>query len=96
MWPIQGREKRLGPATTLYGTLALSFVIPPAPASRGSEAEGSVVPRNFPGNAESRPTTNLSSRLSRRAVEPEHSVVERSAVFLSHDLYAMTLVIPFL
>jgi hypothetical protein len=26
--PIQGDEKRRGPATTLYGTVALSFVIP--------------------------------------------------------------------
>jgi hypothetical protein len=38
-------EKRLGSATTLYGTVALSFVIP-------SEAEGSAVPRTSPGNAE--------------------------------------------
>jgi hypothetical protein len=30
-------------ATTLYGTVALSFVIP-------SEAEGSAVPRTLPGN----------------------------------------------
>jgi hypothetical protein len=28
--PTQGNEKRLGPATTLYGTVALSFVIPRA------------------------------------------------------------------
>jgi hypothetical protein len=41
--PTQGDEKRLGPATTLYGTVALSFVIP-------SEAEGSAVPRTLPGN----------------------------------------------
>ena len=41
--PTQGDEKRLGPATTLYLTVALSFVIP-------SEAEGSAVPRTFPGN----------------------------------------------
>jgi hypothetical protein len=41
--PTQGDEKRLGPATTLYRTIALSFVIP-------SEAEGSAVPRTFPGN----------------------------------------------
>jgi hypothetical protein len=44
--PVQIKfEKRLGSATTLYGTVALSFVIP-------SEAEGSAVPRTFPGNAE--------------------------------------------
>src|SRR5450755_2202563 len=36
-------KKCLGPATTLYGTVALSFVIP-------SEAEGSAVPRTSPGN----------------------------------------------
>jgi hypothetical protein len=28
LWPTQGDEKRLGPATTFYGTVALSFVIP--------------------------------------------------------------------
>jgi hypothetical protein len=41
--PTQGDEKRLGPATTLYRTVALPFVIP-------SEAEGSAVPRTFRGN----------------------------------------------
>jgi hypothetical protein len=64
--PTQGDEKRLGPATTLYGTVALSFVIP-------SEAEGSAVPRIFPENAEFYRQTKLSSR-------PERSGVERSAV----------------
>jgi hypothetical protein len=34
--PIQAAEKGFGPTTTLYGTLALPFVIPPAPACRGS------------------------------------------------------------
>jgi len=43
LWTTQGDEKRLGPATTHYGTVALSFVIP-------SEAEGSAVPRTFSGN----------------------------------------------
>jgi hypothetical protein len=42
LWPPQG-EKRLGPAATLNGTVALSFVIP-------SEAEGSAVQRTFRGN----------------------------------------------
>jgi hypothetical protein len=36
LWKVVSDEKRLGPATTLYGTVALSFVIP-------SEAEGSAV-----------------------------------------------------
>src|ERR1700688_3810827 len=45
--PTKGDEKRFGPATTLYGTVALSFVIPPAPACRGSEAEGSAVLRTL-------------------------------------------------
>ena len=54
-------EKRLGPATTLCGTVALSFVIP-------SEAEGSAVPRTFPGNTESRPATELSSRPERTRI----------------------------
>jgi hypothetical protein len=66
--PVQIRfEKRLGSATTLYGTVALSFVIP-------SEAEGSAVPRTSPGSAEYYTQTKLSSR-------PGRSVVERSAVF---------------
>ena len=43
LWPTGGDEKRLGPATTLYRTVALSFVIP-------SAAEGSAVPRTIPGN----------------------------------------------
>jgi hypothetical protein len=37
-------EKRLGSATTLYGNVVLSLVIP-------SEAEGSAVLRISPGNA---------------------------------------------
>ena len=41
--PTQGDEKRLGPATTLYRTVTLPFVIP-------SEAEGSAVPRTSLGN----------------------------------------------
>jgi hypothetical protein len=40
--PTQGDEKRLGPTTIFYGTVALSFVIP-------SEAEGSAVLRTFRG-----------------------------------------------
>jgi len=36
-------KKSLRPATTLYRTVALSFVIP-------SEAEGSAVPRTFRGH----------------------------------------------
>jgi hypothetical protein len=42
--PTRGDEERVGSATTLYGTVALSFVIP-------SVAEGSAVPRTFRGNA---------------------------------------------
>jgi hypothetical protein len=48
-------EKRLGSATTLYETVALSFVIP-------SEAEGSAVPPTSPGNAKYFTQTKLSSR----------------------------------
>jgi hypothetical protein len=48
--PPKGHEKHLGPATTFYETVALSFVIP-------SEAEGSAVPRSFPENAEIYPQT---------------------------------------
>ena len=38
--PTQGSEKRLDPATTSYGAVALSLVIP-------SEAEGSAIPGPF-------------------------------------------------
>jgi hypothetical protein len=31
VWPIQGDQKHLGPATALYGSVALSFVIPSVP-----------------------------------------------------------------
>jgi hypothetical protein len=41
--PTQGDEKRLGPATTLYRTVPLPFVIP-------SAGEGSAVPRTLPRN----------------------------------------------
>jgi hypothetical protein len=64
-------EKRLGPATTLYETAALPFVIP-------SEAEGSAVPRTLRANAEFHPQTELSSR-------PKRSEVERSAVLLPNN-----------
>jgi hypothetical protein len=43
LWHTQGDDKRLGPTTIFYGTVALSFVIP-------SEAEGSAVLRTFRGN----------------------------------------------
>jgi hypothetical protein len=62
--------KKIGSATTPYGTAAPSFVIP-------SKAEGSAVPRTFRGNAEFYLQTKLSSR-------PERSAVERSAVFLTN------------
>jgi len=41
--PAHGDEKSRRPATTLYRTVAPSFVIP-------SEAEGSAVPRTFRGH----------------------------------------------
>jgi hypothetical protein len=41
--PIQGDEKRIVSSHHFYGTTTLPFVIP-------SEAEGSAVPRTFPGN----------------------------------------------
>jgi hypothetical protein len=46
LWPTQGDEKSLRPATTLYRTVAPSFVIP-------SEAEGSSVLRTLPGGVSS-------------------------------------------
>jgi hypothetical protein len=65
--PVQIRfEKLLGSATNLYGTVALSFVIP------RSEAEGSAVPRTSPGNAEYYAQTELSS--------PEHQTAPMNAI----------------
>jgi len=47
LWPTQGDEKCIGPAITVHGTVALSFVIP-------SAAEGSAVLRTLRGNVLSR------------------------------------------
>jgi hypothetical protein len=44
--PIQGNEKRLGPASTLYGTVTLSLSSRP----KRSGAEGPAVPRTLRGN----------------------------------------------
>jgi hypothetical protein len=63
-------KKRIGPATTLYGTVALSFVIP-------SEAEGTAVSSQPPML---QLEDELSSRLSRRAAGPKRSVAEGPAV----------------
>jgi hypothetical protein len=56
-----------------------SFVIPSEADLSRRAVEGSAVPQTLPGNTESRPATNLSSR-------PERSAVERSAVSLPHRL----------
>jgi hypothetical protein len=69
--PPKGHEKHLGPATTFYETVALSFVIP-------SEAEGSAVPRSFPENAEIYPQTELSSRPERTRISC-HAALETTA-----------------
>jgi len=58
LWQSQRDEKRRGPATTLYGTVALSFVIP-------SEAEGSAVSADLSWNAQFNPQIELSSRPER-------------------------------
>jgi hypothetical protein len=71
LWPTQGDEKRLGPATTFYGTVALSFVIP-------SEAEGSAVLRTSPGSAKSRPAKELSFRPERTRISC-HAALETTA-----------------
>jgi hypothetical protein len=65
--PTQGNEKRLGPASTLYGTVTFSLSSRP----ERSGAEGPAVPQTFRGNAKFQPQTKLSSRLPRRAVGPE-------------------------
>ena len=46
LWPTQGDEKRLGPATTLYGTVALSFVIPKRSALYSLGCFSSKLPQN--------------------------------------------------
>jgi hypothetical protein len=61
----------LGPATTSYGTVALSFVIP-------SEAEGSAVPQTFRGNTEFTLKTKLSSRPERTRISC-HAALETTA-----------------
>ena len=45
LWPTQSDEKHVGPATTFYATVALSFVIPSVPG--------------FPTSPRSPPTTHV-------------------------------------
>jgi hypothetical protein len=71
LWPAQGDEKRLGPATALYGTVALPFVIP-------SEAGGSAVPQTSLGNVQHYPQTKLSSRPERTRISC-HAAPDRAA-----------------
>src|SRR5258707_14998706 len=59
--PTQGDEKRVGPAPTLYGTVALSLSSRP----ERSGAEGPAVLRTLLGNVFRRSEADL----SRRAVE---------------------------
>jgi hypothetical protein len=63
--PTQDDEERLGPATTLYEAVTLSFVIP-------SEAEGSAVQRTFRGNVlrQSVPGFPATQHLDRNAYAP--------------------------
>jgi hypothetical protein len=70
--PTQGDEKRLGSATTFYGTVALSFVIPKAK------------PRDLQFRGPFLETRNL---LPPQICHLDRSVVERSAVLfrLSHS-----------
>jgi hypothetical protein len=44
LWPIQGDEKRLGPATTLYATIALSFVLPSSQLAEASRERNDQTP----------------------------------------------------
>src|ERR1700733_9673506 len=70
--PVQTRfQKRLASATTVYGTVAISFVIP-------SEAEGSGVLRTSLGNAEYYAQTELSSRPERTWISC-HAALEITA-----------------
>jgi hypothetical protein len=59
LWKVVSETPRL--STTLYETVTLSFVIP-------SEAEGSAVPRTYPGNAQFYSQTELSSRPERTRI----------------------------
>jgi hypothetical protein len=55
---LKGEENRLGPATTVHATVALSFVIP-SEADLSRRAVGrSAVPRTLPGSAEFYPKQN--------------------------------------
>jgi hypothetical protein len=71
--PTQDDEKRLGPATTLYGTVALSFVIP-------SEAEGPAVPRTFRGNVFRKSAARLQKNLLPLSTRPQN----RTTVHISN------------
>ncbi len=72
LWPTQGDQKRLGPAATLYGTVALSFVIPER--SRG-------ICSSFHQPSLLQLERELSSRLSRLAVGPKRTQIS----YLAHS-----------
>jgi hypothetical protein len=76
--PTQGDEKRLGSATTLYGAVALSFVIPKR--SRG-------ICSSFHQPPMLQLEDELSSRLSRRAVGPKRTQISYLAA-LATTTYA--------
>jgi hypothetical protein len=69
--PRQGMKKLFVQRPLSQGSVALLFVIP-------SAAEGSAVPRTFPGNTESRSATNLSSRPERTRISC-HAALDKAA-----------------
>src|SRR6202035_1448567 len=68
---VQWPHPAVCPATTFHENGVISFVIP-------SEAEGSAVPRTFPGNAEYYAQTELSSRPERTRISC-HAALETTA-----------------
>jgi hypothetical protein len=74
--PTQGDEKCLGPATTLYGTVALSFVIPSVPGFPTSQL--SAAPLMWFSLKENHMQLTEAATLDRKSGEAEGSAVPRT------------------
>ena len=74
--PTQGDEKRLGPATTLYGAVALSFVIPSVPGFPTSPLSPAATYVVLP--KENHIQLTEAATLDRKSGEAEGSAVPRS------------------
>ena len=76
LWPIQGDEERLGPATTLSATITLSFVIPSVPGFPTSPLSPATTYVVLP--KENHMQLTEAATLDRKSGEAEGSAVSRT------------------